>query len=593
MDAFWSLTLYDNEGFQVPNALNQFAVSGWMPFEYSADGSLDLYVQNEGPGADKQSNWLPAPKGPLNLTMRLYAPKAEALTEQWNAPPVVKIRKHGGASVVRHERAGPYFHGERNVVRSRVIQAGSRWPTAGVMLSCVLLLMGCASAKVVHLPKAGAETPCIAPVADGEVAVGVAFSGGGSRAALFGAAGLEALGRLRAPTGGSVLEQVAYLSSVSGGGLAAGYYALHKPPRETPVLRPDGMMTQAYQTFFAEFQAKLAQDFQSALIWRQLGSSRFILNSALAASSLQEILEERLLGPATFSDLGARDRRKDSPRAIFNATLYNNGRQIMFSTLPPAIAQYDFIADLDRSLTSRRIPRAVPEIVKKRWEGLLPVTPLELEMDLCPLPVAMAVTGSASFPPLVGPITFTVGNELDYWHIGDGGLYENLGLEPLMFIFLKQLQERKVRRALILAFNSSYPFSVGFKVLGRRSEPWDLFSYDFSRIPSIMEERATAYWSLFYRSLQAEGVFPDDTTLRIIFLNHDRARWEDDLSDLPQACRNEKPPLTSPEEVQERIAEIPTKFSMASECDRQLLHAAAAKVVAQNQQRIEDFLAGR
>jgi hypothetical protein len=51
--------------------------------------------------------------------------------------------------------------------------------------------------------------------------------------------------------------------------------------------------------------------------------------------------------------------------------------------------------------------------------------------------------------------------------------------------------------------------------------------------------------------------------------------------------------LTSPEDVQERIAEIPTKLMIPSECDRQLLHAAAVKVVAQNQQAIEDFLAGR
>jgi hypothetical protein len=186
-----------------------------------------------------------------------------------------------------------------------------------------------------------------------------------------------------------------------------------------------------------------------------------------------------------------------------------------------------------------------------------------------------------------------VGDELDYWHTGDGGLYENLGLESLMFLFLKQMQDHKVRRALILSFNSSYPFSVGFKELRQRSVPWTIFNYDFSRIPSIMEERATAYWSLFYRSLQAEGVFPDDATLRIVFLNHESARWEEDLSDLPEACRNEMPPLTSPEDVQQRIAALPTKFVIASECDRQLLHAAAAKVVEQNRQKIEDFLAGR
>ena len=207
--------------------------------------------------------------------------------------------------------------------------------------------------------------------------------------------------------------------------------------------------------------------------------------------------------------------------------------------------------------------------------------------------MAVAVTASASFPPLVGPITFTVGEDLDYWHTGDGGLYENLGLESLMFTFLKQLQDQKVRRALILAFNSSYPFSIGFKTLRQRSKPWTIFNYDFARITCIMEERATAYWSLFYRSLQAEGVFPADTTLRIIFLNHESAQWEEDLSDLPEACRNEKPPLTSPEDVQERLAELPTRLVITSECDRLLLHAAAAKVVAQNRQKIDDFLAGR
>ena len=90
VNAFWSVTLYDAQGFQVANPLNRFAVSSWMPFKYNSDGSLDLYFQNESPGADKEASWLPAPKGPYNLTMRLYAPKAEALTGKWNPPPVTR-----------------------------------------------------------------------------------------------------------------------------------------------------------------------------------------------------------------------------------------------------------------------------------------------------------------------------------------------------------------------------------------------------------------------------------------------------------------------------------------------------------------------
>ena len=91
--AFWSVTLYDEKGYQVANPLNRFAISSWMPLQYNADGSLDLYFQNESPGAGKEANWLPAPKGPFNLTMRMYAPKAEAILGGWAPPPVVRVEK--------------------------------------------------------------------------------------------------------------------------------------------------------------------------------------------------------------------------------------------------------------------------------------------------------------------------------------------------------------------------------------------------------------------------------------------------------------------------------------------------------------------
>jgi hypothetical protein len=98
VNAFWSITLYDQDGFQVGNTLNRFAVSSWMPFKHNPDGSLDLYFQNESPGKDMESNWLPAPKGPFNLTMRLYAPKSDALTGKWNPPPVTRTPATVGLS---------------------------------------------------------------------------------------------------------------------------------------------------------------------------------------------------------------------------------------------------------------------------------------------------------------------------------------------------------------------------------------------------------------------------------------------------------------------------------------------------------------
>jgi hypothetical protein len=89
--AFWSVTLYDSDGFQVANPLDRFALSSWMPLKYNADGSLDLYFQHDSPGADKQANWLPAPTGDFNLALRLYAPDADALTGKWNPPPVMRV----------------------------------------------------------------------------------------------------------------------------------------------------------------------------------------------------------------------------------------------------------------------------------------------------------------------------------------------------------------------------------------------------------------------------------------------------------------------------------------------------------------------
>ena len=87
-------------------------------------------------------------------------------------------------------------------------------------------------------------------------------------------------------------------------------------------------------------------------------------------------------------------------------------------------------------------------------------------------------------------------------------------------------------------------------------------------------------------------MFPDHQTVRLVQLRHTDAVWEDDLSDLPAVCRTEDPPLDSPTAVVERIAEISTRFWLASACDRQLLAAAAAKVVAQHQHEILTFLAG-
>jgi hypothetical protein len=93
VEAFWSVTMYDAEGFPVANPINRFAIGDRDALKYNEDGSLDIYLQHENPGADREANWLPAPKsGIIGVTMRLYIPKTEVLNGSWHPPGIRKVK---------------------------------------------------------------------------------------------------------------------------------------------------------------------------------------------------------------------------------------------------------------------------------------------------------------------------------------------------------------------------------------------------------------------------------------------------------------------------------------------------------------------
>ena len=118
---------------------------------------------------------------------------------------------------------------------------------------------------------------------------------------------------------------------------------------------------------------------------------------------------------------------------------------------------------------------------------------------------------------------------------------------------LKKLQDKTARRASILAFDSSFPFAVGERRLTRRSQPFSLWNYDYTRIPSIMVQRASTDQALFLRSMQLEGVFPDNQTIRVVPLRYTDAAWQPDLRDLAASCRQVNPPFDSPIAVTEHL----------------------------------------
>ncbi|TNF43358.1 MAG: DUF1254 domain-containing protein [Epsilonproteobacteria bacterium] len=95
VNSFWSLTMYElPASLLVENPMNRYLVNSTMmdQFKRDPDGGLTIYVQHESPGASKEANWLPAPKGPFSVVMRLYWPKKEALDGRWTQPKMQRVK---------------------------------------------------------------------------------------------------------------------------------------------------------------------------------------------------------------------------------------------------------------------------------------------------------------------------------------------------------------------------------------------------------------------------------------------------------------------------------------------------------------------
>lgn len=93
--AFWSLTMYElPASLLVANPINRYLLNSPMlpQFKQDADGGITFYIQNASPGPDKETNWLPAPKGPFVVYMRVYWPKPDALEGKWKQPPLVRMQ---------------------------------------------------------------------------------------------------------------------------------------------------------------------------------------------------------------------------------------------------------------------------------------------------------------------------------------------------------------------------------------------------------------------------------------------------------------------------------------------------------------------
>lgn len=403
-----------------------------------------------------------------------------------------------------------------------------------------------------------------APIRDGlatetaaprpEPMLGLAFSGGGSRAAVFAA---SVLSELEARAG--VARDVTHISAVSGGSFAAAYLAT-KPIASAC---PDGADAECRARYFEAFGRAM----ESSLLWptlrRQVVNPTRFTSPTRRAISLGESLDAAFLEGRRFGDLPPR------PVLLINAARYTDFRRFVFS----------------QSALTPTAPGAPPfdNPVLRQASFSLPGCPRPAPADMR---LSLAVATSAAFPPAFGPVTLELpvdcaGSETRYWHLGDGGVIDNSGLDTLREAAMGQAQ---AGRAVLIAVDA-----------GRLHDPETMARNPDVRIwtnnPGIVLDAAQARGGAFADAAWDAAARRAGVEWRIL-----RLRYADTpVVDWPAVCGDR--PGRSADGAQtdaplQRILAIPTALSIGA-CDAALLRAAARALAAAHEGEIRAALAWR
>ena len=441
------------------------------------------------------------------------------------------------------------------------------------LAAALLNLVGCATTNAIHYtvqlaePLSTEDCARPAPTSAPEQLVGLALSGGGSRASVFSAAVMEALWEH------GYIDLVTHLSSVSGGSFAAAYFAANLP--ECDLLDSTAEQASCWRDFFAEFKLAMGSNFRRSMAGRQTSNFRLVSNTRLAIS-LQETIDDQFLGGMTFGGLAAKNASMVAaglypPVLLVNATSYDNGRRLVFSNMclseePPGAA-----SDVDRN------PLDDPAL---RGHGIAPPDcnqPVPQDM-----PLSLAVTTSAAFPGYVGPITIEVpatcdGQGLEYWHLADGGLHDNSGVDTIEEIILRQLraEPRILERALIFSVNNT--LTEEENDLRQIKNFWP--SQHAGQAILTWSSRSQAYhqlfWDQFKDDLATEGIVVEEIEFAIMSANVEH--WPASCSQAEDAAEQDREEVRA--EIAKALASIPTAYKI-SECNADLLELAARDVVS-------------
>jgi predicted acylesterase/phospholipase RssA len=303
----------------------------------------------------------------------------------------------------------------------------------------------------------------------GGVTLGVAISGGGSRSAYFAACVLDELGRTKIPgSDRTYLDEVDFISAVSGGSLAAAYYCANRHAEGYPA---------EHGAFFARMREDMSMNFELRIV------GRFFLGDFLLleftnfdrADMFGDLWDAHLLHDTRFGDLDPA-----GPALFINATSYDTGEKFVFTRdpLPPF---------------SKRVAEIVGTEAEHTWVGERRVvgrslTFETLDSDVAPCPLSTAVKASSAVPTVLGPIVLRDRAGSRDIHLGDGGVYDNHGFETLLEGMQGEARAHPERPLIILVIDGAGFFQVG----GAKGELRSAGDY-FDRCTAIAWVRLAVY----------------------------------------------------------------------------------------------------
>ncbi len=275
----------------------------------------------------------------------------------------------------------------------------------------------------------------------GEITLGIAISGGGSRSAFFAACVLDELGRTKVPgTDRTYLDEVDFISAVSGGSLAAAYYCVNRHAKGYPAMQG---------AFFERMREDMSKDFELRMVGRFLLMDWALLEFTNydRADMFAAVWDFDFLNDACFGDLDP-----SGPALFINATCYDTGEKFVFARDPvPPVAG--------------RIAKILGAGPGHTWTGRRRVgqsmTFETIDSDVGPCPLSTAVKASAAVPSVLGPIVLRDRASRRDLHLGDGGVYDNHGFETLLEAMDGPARAHPERPLIVLVIDGAGFFQDG------------------------------------------------------------------------------------------------------------------------------------